>query len=142
MADKLKKKLEKTFPTTEVKFGFQKGLTVRKMFIKNYKGIDDTNTGVVYKIKCDHCTQVYIGQTKLAVMERMQQHRRELKEKGKSAASDHMLNNKNHVARFDQPIILARETNWKKREIKETLITIKHQPAAYNKISHELLVFD
>ncbi|CAF1119945.1 unnamed protein product, partial [Didymodactylos carnosus] len=37
MADKLKKKLEKTFPTTEVKFGFQKGLTVRKMFIKNYK---------------------------------------------------------------------------------------------------------
>jgi hypothetical protein len=42
---------------------------------------------------------------------------------------------------FDRPEVLANGNSKKKNEIKETLLTIKHSNS-YNKISHELMVFN
>ena len=59
---------------------------------------------------------------------------------GKSTAPDHMLHNCNHYVKFESPEILAKDYNWKRREIKEALHTSKNQHA-YNKISHDLMMF-
>ncbi len=84
--------------------------------------------------------KVYIGQTHFDVTHRMNQHKNGLREEGKSAAADHVLQNKNHGINFDKPEILARDKSKKGREIKETILTFKHQNS-YNIISHELAIF-
>ena len=85
-------------------------------------------------------SESYIGQIKFDVNYRMNQHKNNLKEEGKSAAADHVLHNKDHTIDFDRPEILARDKTKKGREIKETLLTLKH-PNSYNTISHELVIF-
>ncbi|CAF3873515.1 unnamed protein product [Rotaria sp. Silwood1] len=137
MTNKIKNILEKTYPTTKVMFCFKKDLTINKLFMKNYKGVDPMIIGVIYKLSCSKCSKVYIGQTQLNVKERMKQHHEGLKDPGKSSAADHMLNNAYHVINFKDPEILGRDISKKRLEIKETLCTIKYNNA-YNKISHEL----
>jgi predicted GIY-YIG superfamily endonuclease len=96
--------------------------------------------GVIYKLPCNSCDQVYIGQTRLNVMERMKQHKEALKKADTSRAADHMINSKNHVVNFNEPEIIGRDTHKKRREIKETILSLQHQHS-YNKISHELMIF-
>jgi hypothetical protein len=70
----------------------------------------------------------------------MNQHKNALNEEGKSSAADHVLRNKGHQINFNQPEVLARDNSKKRREIKETILTLKH-PNSYNTISHELAIF-
>jgi hypothetical protein len=76
------------------------------------------NIGVIYKLTCIKCKKVYIGQTHFDVNYRMNQHKNGLREEGKSAAADHILNNKDHGIYFDRPEILARGNNKKSKESK------------------------
>lgn len=140
MSSKIKNMIDSLYPTTDVIFGYKKGLTLGKLFTKNFKGKDPTETNVIYKLSCDSCNQIYIGQTKLNVAERMKQHKEGLRKPDTSRAADHMLNNKNHVIDFGKPEIIGRDTHRKRREIKETFLSLKH-PNSYNKISHELMIF-
>ena len=140
MSNKIKTKIEGIFPCSEVIFGFKKGLTLSKLFMNKFKGRDSMEMGVVYKLSCNNCEQIYIGQTKVNVKERMKQHKEGLRKPESSRAADHMLNNHQHVVDFDKPEIIGRENHRKRREIKETILSLQH-PTAYNKISHELLIF-
>jgi predicted GIY-YIG superfamily endonuclease len=83
---------------------------------------------------------LYIGQTNLNVNERMKQHKDGLRKPETSRVADHMINNKNHIIDFSNPEIIGRDTHRKRREIKETLLSLQHQ-YSYNKISHELMIF-
>jgi predicted GIY-YIG superfamily endonuclease len=140
MSNKIKNMIESLYPMTHVIFGYRKGLTLAKLFTKNFKGKEPMNIGVVYQLSCNNCEQVYIGQTKLNVIERMKQHKEGLQKPDTSRAADHMLNNKNHTIDFSQPKILARDIHKKRREIKETILTLQ-TTHTYNKISHELMIF-
>lgn len=140
MSNKIEKMIKSLFPTIDIIFAFKKGITLGKLFVKNFKGKDPMDIGVIYKLVCKNCDQVYIGQTKLNVHERMRQHKEGLRKPETSRAADHMINNKHHVIDFNKPEIIGRDSNRKRREIKETLLSIQHQQA-YNKISHELMIF-
>ena len=140
MTNKIKRMIEKIYPMINVIFGYRKGLSISKLFAKNHKGNDTMETGVVYKLTCMKCEKVYIGQTQFNIKQRIKQHINGLKEEGKSAAADHILRNKGHKIDFNQPTILAHDNNKKKREIKETLLTIKNTNS-YNTISHDLAIF-
>jgi predicted GIY-YIG superfamily endonuclease len=140
MSNKIKDMIKSLFPTIEVIFGYKKGLTLGKLFTKNFKGKDPMEIGVIYKLTCSACDQVYIGQTKLNVNERMKQHKEGLYKPETSRAADHMINNKNHVIEFSKPEIIGRDIHRKRREIKETFLSLQHQHS-YNKISHELMIF-
>ncbi|CAF1208252.1 unnamed protein product [Rotaria sordida] len=140
MSNKIKNIIKSLFPTFEIIFGYKKGTTLAKLFTKNFKGKDPMEIGVVYKLTCKTCDQVYIGQTKLNINERMKQHKEGLRKPETSRAADHMINNKNHVIDFSKPEIIGRDIHRKRREIKETLLSLQHQKS-YNKISHELMIF-
>jgi hypothetical protein len=71
----------------------------------------------------------------------MKQHKEGLRKPETSKAADHMINNKNHIIDFSKPEIIGRGTNKKRREIKETMLSLQHSNS-YNKITHELMIFN
>ncbi len=52
--------IERTYPTTNVIFGYRKGLSLSKLFIKNYKRTDSMNIRIIYKLTCIKCKKAYI----------------------------------------------------------------------------------
>jgi len=77
-------------------------------------------TEVVYKINCNNCDKVYIGQTKRHLGTRIKEHRNNIKNKSGnfSVVTDHRLS-LSHDFDWDNPNILHKEKNRKKREIAE-----------------------
>lgn len=85
-------------------------------------------THVIYKIPCDNCDKVYIGQTSQHLEKRIQGHKYD--KLNKTALTKHTQTMK-HKFNFDKTEILATETHTKKREIIE-MIEIKKHPNSIN----------
>jgi len=79
-----------------------------------------SNTDVVYKIDCNDCEKVYIGQTKRHLETRVKEHKNNIKNASGnfSVVTNHRLSS-NHEFKWDEPIILHKEKNRRKREIAE-----------------------
>jgi len=90
--------------------------------IKKGKDRLDTtlNTDVVYKIECNDCDKLYIGQTKRHLGTRIKEHSNNIKNSAGnySVVTNHKLE-ENHDFKWKEPIILHKERNRRKREIAE-----------------------
>lgn len=81
---------------------------------------------VVYRIPCNNCNKIYIGQTKQNLKKRMNNHKNDcrkhnlLTNHNKTALTTHCYN-ENHTFNFDNPDILDVECNFKKRQLSEML---------------------
>jgi len=77
-------------------------------------------TEIVYKINCEDCDKVYIGQTKRHLATRIKEHRSNIKNSSGnfSVTTDHRLKF-NHDFDWFKPNILYKERNRKKIEIAE-----------------------
>jgi len=107
------------------------GFTIQKKLdniIKRGKDRLDNQqvTEVVYKINCNKCDKVYIGQTKRHLGTRIKEHRNNIKNKSGnfSVVTDHRLS-LSHNFDWDNPNILHKEKNRKKREIAEMFLIKK-----------------
>jgi len=78
---------------------------------------------VVYKMNCNDCDKVYIGQTKRHLVTRIKEHRNNIKNPSGnfSIVTDHRLSF-NHDFDWNNPNILHKERNRKKREIAENVL--------------------
>jgi len=98
--------------------------------IKRGKDRLDTksNTDVVYKLECKDCEKVYIGQTKRHLETRVKEHRNNIRNASGnfSVVTNHRLSN-NHEFNWDEPIILHKEKNRRKREIAEMFFIKKYK---------------
>ncbi|CAF4157396.1 unnamed protein product, partial [Rotaria sordida] len=137
MSNKIKNIIKSLFPTFEIIFGYKKGTTLAKLFTKNFKGKDPMEIGVVYKLTCKTCDQVYIGQTKLNINERMKQHKEGLRKPETSRAADHMINNKNH-RKYLQLEYYQKSKNSLKQQL-EVEALIKSLKNKINSMEYELL---
>ncbi len=70
----------------------------------------------------------------------MKQHKEGLRKPDTSKATDHLINNKNHIIDFSKPEIIGRDVHKKRSVIKETFLSLQYQHS-YNKISHEIMIF-
>ena len=90
-------------------------------------GKDRTNkfdeTGVVYKITCNDCKSIYIGQTKRCLLDRISEHKKTNNED--SVLSQHQKYY-NHTINWENVSILDREKNYKKRLFSEMLFINSH----------------
>jgi len=90
--------------------------------IKKGKDKLDTksNTDVVYKIEYKDCDKVYIGQTKRHLETHIKEHKNNIKNPSGnySVVTNHRLSEE-HDFKWDEPIILHKEGNRRKREIAE-----------------------
>ena len=78
----------------------------------------DNSTEIVYKICCTNCPAVYIGQTKRALKNRINEHKK--CSNPDSVISQH-INKFNHIFHWDKIKILDKESNLKKRLLSEML---------------------
>jgi len=83
-------------------------------------------TEVVYKLNCNKCDKVYIGQTKRYLGTRVKEHLNNIKSTSGnySVVSNHRLLF-NHDFQWDKPNILHKKRNRKKREIAEMFLIKK-----------------
>jgi len=86
------------------------------------------NTDIVYKIECINCDQVYIGQTKRHLETRIKEHRNNINNPSHnySVVTNHRLSEK-HDFKWDEPIILHKERNMRKRKIAEMFFIKKYK---------------
>ncbi|MFX0618098.1 reverse transcriptase domain-containing protein, partial [Escherichia coli] len=81
----------------------------------------------VYKLDCD-CGLCYIGQTKRSIRTRIKEHIADVKHRRytKSAVCEHSQDRAKHYIRFDKPQILAKESRYRPRMIREAIEIKKH----------------
>jgi len=100
--------------------------TVKQLFT-NIKDKDEKmrKSNVVYKIKCNFCESVYVGQTKQYLQKRVGQHKYDCKmhninKTEKTALASHRFK-ENHTFNFEETKIVDIEQNWYKRNISEMI---------------------
>ena len=83
------------------------------------------NTGLVYRYECQ-CKKVYVGETGRSIKAREVEHKRAIRnmDENHSGVSKHVLETGHCIAR-DEVKILAFESDWQKRKIKEGIFIEK-----------------
>ena len=104
------------------------------IYFSNYKSGKipiELQSDIIYEIPCNDCDKCYRGETARWMMERMKEHKRDIQNmKVKNCVSKHFLED-GHLPNFKQKKILAKESNWMLRRIKENLY-IRSDGKSYN----------
>ncbi|CAF3247150.1 unnamed protein product [Rotaria sp. Silwood2] len=86
--------------------------------------IKTKTNSVIYQIEC-RCGAVYVGETKVGLTKRVKQHEKLIQQNDKRSNSEMVIHshNNNHQCKFDTTTAIAieKETNWKRRRIKEAI---------------------
>ena len=124
--------------------------TIRSLVVHPKDKINRDETGeCVYRIPCQNCEQVYIGETGRSFGTRMKEHRTEVEqnekrkftrstkrtadeEQSKSAITDH-TRRENHVINWDEAKILDKESDRMTRWIREA-IRIRKEKTTMNRV--------
>ena len=98
-----------------------------------------TQCGVIYKIDCQDCDKVYVGQTKNSLGTRVNQHRAALRllQPEKSALAEHAIMC-HHQIDWSNPKVLSRETRWRHRLFLETWHTLQMEDRSLNRCEGNL----
>ena len=82
---------------------------------------------VVYQIPCNDCEAVYIGETKRTLVQRVQEHKRVVRnaDTSKNETADHSWT-KDHQFNYNEKKIIDQEKGWIARKMKETIHSIKN----------------
>ena len=90
------------------------------------------NDAVVYRIPCNDCNQVYIGQTGQNLSKRIKQHKYTLRNGTISSAISQHFSSLNHDIDFDRTSILSVESDYFSRIIQEAFFINKEENVMAN----------
>jgi hypothetical protein len=141
-ASRIKKICRKLLPNLIIQFAFKKHMSLKSVFLPILKGIDEDKKKkkLVYSIPCMDCDKVYIGETSRMKETRMKEHRRKVKSlSSDSKLVEHILKYK-HRFDFSNSETLAYESDWRKRVIKESILTNRTHGKSINEIKHIIQV--
>lgn len=131
---KLKNLVESNFPQVDFNVAFQTPSTIGNLFpfkdkIKNI----ESQSLVVYKIKCRSCEASYIGKTERILYHRLQEH----KTKSSSACFQHSQENQGHEIDWNNVEIVDRADNNLKLQVKELLHILKIKPTLNKQLNSQ-----
>jgi len=90
------------------------------------------NTNVIYEVQCQGCDSKYIGETKNKLLERLQHHKNNIKNRSNTTAlSQHSVRTK-HEFKFENTKILEKEENHFKRKFIESAYILLNNPCSIN----------
>ncbi|CAF1549089.1 unnamed protein product [Rotaria sordida] len=118
-------------------------MTLKNIFLPRQKGCDETKTHkkLVYAINCKDCDKKYIGETKRMKLTRIKEHINDIRKNKLTSLIAQHCNINNHKMDFDNTETLALESTWKRRIIKESLLTQHTYGKAINEVKYQLKVF-
>ena len=117
-------------------------MSLKSIFLPKLKGIDEDKKkkNLVYSIPCMDCDKVYIGEISRMKEIRMKEHKAKIKTlSSDSKLVEHILKYK-HSFDFSNTKTLAFESNWRKRVIKESILTNRTLGKSINETKHVLQV--
>lgn len=115
---------------SEVKVACSNIVTINSLFSKVKDRIplmQDAN--VVYRIPCNDCPAVYIGQTSRNLSGRITSHRSDTRRKVNSSALSIHANENKHTFDYESTRVLDREPNGKKRQFLEMVRIVQEEKA-------------
>ncbi|CAF1527863.1 unnamed protein product [Didymodactylos carnosus] len=140
LANKIKKILD--HPLKQIVCGFAARTRISTLFSGTFRGQKDMKK-VIYRYDCKNCNGTYIGQTGRGVEIRKEEHKKAFRGRGYSRIAEHCMH-LNHENNWTD-IIIAVESNYIKRTIKESLlmdfVRIKKGKDVYSQKSFILNVF-
>ena len=116
-------KLRKVYKKAGYKVVFKSGMSLKRLLTsRNKSRLPPNSHPGVYKVKCDCTTQPYIGETKLRICTRTDQHKEYVAKKkhGQSGISNHAILN-NCVPDWDNTETLKIEPKRFERKVREAL---------------------
>ena len=125
-----------------IQFSFKKHRTLKSVFLPKLKGKDENRNkkNLIYSIPCSDCDKVYIGETSRLKDIRMSEHKSKIKSLSlDSKIVEHILEH-NHKFDFTNTLTLALETDWRKRVIKESILTHRTLGKSINDTKHTIRV--
>ncbi len=141
-AARVKKMCKKLIPNINIQFAFKKHLSLKTIFLPKLKGKDENNKlkNLVYSIPCSNCPKVYIGETGRLRQTRMNEHQANIRNlSDNSKLVEHILKEK-HTFDFSNVQTLALESDWRRRVIKESILTTRMLGNSINDIKHTIQV--
>ena len=141
-ASRVKKLCRQLLPNIIVQFAFKKHMSLKSLFLSKLKGTDENrkNKNLVYSIPCNDCDKVYIGETGRMRNTRINEHKSKIRTlSSDSKIVQHILNFK-HKFDFSNTKTLAFESDWRKRIIKESILTNRTLGKSINETKHTLQV--
>jgi hypothetical protein len=141
-ASRIKKDCRKLLPNLNIQFAFKKNMSLKSVFLPILKGTDENkrNKNLVYSIPCLDCNKVYIGETGRMKETRMKEHKANIRTLStKSKLVEHILTHK-HQFDFTNTKTLALESDWRKRVIKESILTSRTLGKSINEVKHTIQV--
>ena len=112
----------------DIRTAFRTVTTIRSLLVKAKPATEEHNKkGVIYKVPCQDCNKVYIGETGRKFGTRLNEHKRHcrLLQPDKSAIAEHAIGENHHID-FDQSEIVATEDRFWPRKVKEALLIKRH----------------
>ena len=104
------------------------------------KSDDPLTSRGVYKIPCNDCDSVYIGETSRPFKVRLKEHKHNcISQKVSSAIADHFSSG--HSLDFENSRVIYRESHLYRRKIAEALMINNTRTISGNKSSFELTLF-
>ena len=123
--------------------------TTLKGLLVHPKDKTDPKEGV-YRIDCEGCEKVYVGETKRALKKRVEEHRKEVEdlektmvytrssrkdsmtERHRSAITDHVAQ-ENHTIKWDKAKMVERERDWVARGVREAIVIRTYHHRSMNR---------
>ena len=124
-ASRVKKLCRKLLLNLIIQFAFKKHMSLSSIFLPKLKGIDEEKKkkNLVYSIPCKDCDKIYIGETSRMKDTRMKEYEAKIGTlSSDSKLVEHILKYK-HSFDFSNTATLAFENDWRKRIIKESILT-------------------
>lgn len=123
------------FRKYDVKFAVRNLMTMNGLFTKTKDKAETLEkSNVVYKIKCNNCTKVYIGQTSRSLKSRITSHRSDIRlKKNTCALAEHSIEN-DHQPNYEEVQVLDTHASYNKRCFLE-MSRILQEPSSMNKRS-------
>jgi len=113
----------------DIRFGNKPNHKIKKIYHTNtydkIKKFEQTN--IVYKINCNDCDKVYIGETKQNLSQRLKQHDYDIRTKKENTAIAEHCKNENHKIDLNNITIIDKEKNTTKRKLLEAFHISKNK---------------
>ncbi|CAF1454439.1 unnamed protein product, partial [Didymodactylos carnosus] len=143
LGQRIKKLCKQMIPTVDLKIAYKKTLTLKSIFLPIQKGLDESKKmkNIVYSIPCTNCDFKYFGETSRDINIRIEEHRYDVRRHAPNSKIVQHVHEKKHVMDFNNAITVAHETNWKRRTIKESLLTHSAGGKNINDVKFKLNIY-